>query len=122
MAFTVAYFRQVLDSTMLKFPIDDLLDEKQCYEHRTVCHGDGEYGRDEDGDDFCGVHSNTIEGIWTGCATSCAASEASRSPTSRSTWLCSSLHTIIRSSSGHPEQFWAFSRAMLLPGFTFSPT
>jgi transposase-like protein len=34
------------------------------YEHQTVCHSAGEYARDEDGDGFCDVHVNTIEGIW----------------------------------------------------------
>ncbi len=34
------------------------------YGHRTVCHGRGEYARDEDGDGFCEVHVNTLEGLW----------------------------------------------------------
>ncbi|HZI72922.1 MAG TPA: transposase, partial [Gemmatimonadales bacterium] len=34
------------------------------YRHKTVCHGRGEYARDEDGDGFCEVHANTIEGVW----------------------------------------------------------
>ena len=34
------------------------------YGHRTVCHGRGEYARDEDGDGFHEVHVNTIEGFW----------------------------------------------------------
>jgi transposase-like protein len=34
--------------------------------HRRVCHGQKEYARDEDGDGFCSVHCNTIEGIWVG--------------------------------------------------------
>src|SRR4051812_38925953 len=34
------------------------------YWHKTVCHGRGEYARDEDGDGFCEVHVNTIEGFW----------------------------------------------------------
>ncbi len=34
------------------------------YGHRTVCHARGEYARDEDGDGFCEVHVNTIEGFW----------------------------------------------------------
>jgi transposase len=34
------------------------------YGHQTVCHGQGEYARDEDGDGFCEVHVNTIEGFW----------------------------------------------------------
>ena len=33
-------------------------------EHRTVCHGKGEYARDEDGDGFHEVHVNTMEGVW----------------------------------------------------------
>ncbi len=34
--------------------------------HCTVCHSQGEYARDDDGDGFCEVHCNTMEGIWTG--------------------------------------------------------
>lgn len=34
------------------------------YQHKTVCHGLGEYARDEDGDGFHEVHVNTIEGFW----------------------------------------------------------
>ena len=34
------------------------------YGHHTVCHGRGEFARDEDGDGFCEVHVNTIEGFW----------------------------------------------------------
>ena len=34
------------------------------YGHKTVCHGRGEYARDEDGDGLCEVHVNTIEGFW----------------------------------------------------------
>ena len=32
--------------------------------HKTVCHGKGEYARDEDGDGFHEVHVNSIEGFW----------------------------------------------------------
>ena len=38
--------------------------EEWGYEHRTVCHAEGEYARDEDGDGFCEVHVNTLEGFW----------------------------------------------------------
>jgi len=31
---------------------------------RTVCHAAGEFARDEDGDGFCEVPVNTIEGFW----------------------------------------------------------
>ncbi len=34
------------------------------YHHKTVCHGRGEFARDEDGDGFCEVHVNTVEGVW----------------------------------------------------------
>ena len=34
------------------------------YERKSVCHGKGEFARDEDGDGFCEVHVNTIEGFW----------------------------------------------------------
>ena len=34
------------------------------YAHQTVCHARGEYARDEDGDGFCEVHVNTMEGVW----------------------------------------------------------
>lgn len=34
------------------------------YSHKTVCHGSGEYARDEDGDGFHEVHVNTVEGFW----------------------------------------------------------
>tara|TARA_B100000035_G_C20932972_1_gene523907 strand:+ start:628 stop:1026 length:399 start_codon:yes stop_codon:yes gene_type:complete len=38
--------------------------EEWGYLHKTVCHGTGEYARDEDGDGFCEVHVNTMEGFW----------------------------------------------------------
>ena len=34
------------------------------YEHKQVNHGQGEYARDEEGDGFCEVHLNTMEGFW----------------------------------------------------------
>ena len=34
------------------------------YGHKAVCHRQGEYARDEDGDGFCEVHVNTMEGFW----------------------------------------------------------
>lgn len=38
--------------------------EEWGYAHRSVCHGRGEYARDEDGDGFHEVHVNTMEGFW----------------------------------------------------------
>ena len=34
------------------------------YDHKTVCHAKSEYARDDDGDGFCEVHVNTLEGFW----------------------------------------------------------
>lgn len=34
------------------------------YEHQTVNHSQGEYARDEDGDGFHEIYTNTIEGFW----------------------------------------------------------
>lgn len=34
------------------------------YEHESVNHAAGEYARDDDGDGFCEVHVNTMEGFW----------------------------------------------------------
>lgn len=33
--------------------------------HATVCHSDGEWARDDDGDGIREVHTNSIEGMWT---------------------------------------------------------
>jgi len=38
--------------------------EQWGYKHKSVCHGAGEYARDDDGDGFCEVHVNTMEGFW----------------------------------------------------------
>ena len=38
--------------------------EEWGYGHKSVNHGAGEYARDEDGDGFCEVHVNTMEGFW----------------------------------------------------------
>ena len=40
--------------------------ERWGYAHKSVNHGRGEYARDEDGDGFCEVHVNTMEGFWSG--------------------------------------------------------
>jgi len=34
------------------------------YGHKSVHHGQGEFARDDDGDGFCEVHVNTLEGFW----------------------------------------------------------
>src|SRR5262249_52964343 len=34
------------------------------YTRHTGCHAAGEFARDDDGDGFCEVHVNTLEGFW----------------------------------------------------------
>jgi hypothetical protein len=34
------------------------------YTRHTVCHAAREFARDDDGDGFCEVHVNTLEGFW----------------------------------------------------------
>jgi transposase-like protein len=58
--------RTIAKGTMIyteEYTIYDRL-EGWGYGHRTVCHAAGEFARDEDGDGFCEVHVNTIEGFW----------------------------------------------------------
>lgn len=38
--------------------------EQWGYRHKTVCHSIGQYARDADGDGFCEIHVNTMEGFW----------------------------------------------------------
>lgn len=38
--------------------------EQWGYRHQAVCHGLGEYARDDDGDGFHEVRVNTMEGLW----------------------------------------------------------
>jgi transposase len=38
--------------------------EQWGYTHKSICHGRGEYARDDDGDGFHEVHVNTMEGLW----------------------------------------------------------
>lgn len=46
-----------------EYNIYDRLDEWG-YNRKSVCHSEGEYARDEDGDGFHEVHVNTMEGFW----------------------------------------------------------
>lgn len=46
-----------------EYDIYERLDEWG-YDHKTVCHSSGEFARDDDGDGFCEVHVNTLEGLW----------------------------------------------------------
>ena len=63
--------KPVIEATVAKGSLIDT-DEDNVYArlptwgdlHKTVCHGQGEYARDEDSDGFCEVHVNTMEGLW----------------------------------------------------------
>ena len=48
-----------------EYDIYSRLSEWGCL-HHTVCHATGEFARDDDddGDGFCEVHVNTLEGFW----------------------------------------------------------
>jgi transposase-like protein len=66
-----ATIRPVIEATVAKgalahtdeYDIHGRLEEWG-YGHKTVCHGRGEYARDDDGDGFCEVHVNTAESLW----------------------------------------------------------
>ena len=60
------------------------------YTHRTVCHAAGEFARDEDGDGFCEVHVNTMEGFWSLLRSWLRRTGGSRRRNCRSTWGSSS--------------------------------
>lgn len=84
--------------------------------HRTVCHSQGEWARDDDGDGVREVHCNTMEGIWTG------------------------LRNFLRQFRGVHKKYlaqyvamfeWSYNlkrvcaeylRMLVVPGFTFLPT
>ena len=89
---------------------------EQGYEHQAVCHGDGEFGRDEDGDGFCEIHSNTMEGIWTGLR-----NHLRRFRGVSKSYLAQYV-AVFEIAYNHSGQFFALLRAMLLPDFTFAPT
>ena len=61
------------------------------YAHHTVCHATGEFARDDDGDGFCEVHVDTLEGF-SGCCSAhgCAPIEGFRRSGCRCTWGSSS--------------------------------
>jgi transposase len=68
-----ATIKPVIAATVAKGSLIDIdTDEGNVYarlpawgdRHKTVCHGRGEYAPDEDGDGFCEVHVNTMEGLW----------------------------------------------------------
>jgi hypothetical protein len=80
------------------------------YQHKTVCHGRGEYARDEDGDGFCEIHVNTMEGRGPCCAPGCDRTGASHRRSCRSTSAssrsCTTPGAEARPSSASSSQPW----------------
>ena len=67
------------------------------YKHKTVCHGAGEYARDDDGDGFCEVHVNTPGGVLVPPAFGgCVRIVAFLRKSYRCTWVSSSLFTTLK--------------------------
>ena len=64
------------------------------YDHKSVNHGRGEYARDEDGDGFCEVHVNTMEGFWSLLRSWLRPHRAFHRKNFRSIWVSSSLFTM----------------------------
>ena len=84
------------------------------YQHKTVCHGRGEYARDEDGDGFCEVHVNTIEGFWSLLRAWLRPHRASRRTSCRTTSVssssCTTLADAVRLCSVPSSQPWLRAR------------
>ncbi len=64
------------------------------YPHKTVNHSQGEYARDDDGDGFCEVHVNSMEGFGPCCALGCAHIAASPKKNYRFTSVSSNSFTM----------------------------
>ncbi|MEA3642208.1 MAG: IS1595 family transposase [Lamprobacter sp.] len=47
-----------------EYDIDSRLTDWGDDHHHSVCHSRSEYARDDDGDGFCEIHVNTMEGVW----------------------------------------------------------
>jgi transposase len=58
--------RTIAKGTLVSTDEDDIYNRLVAwgYGHETVRHAAGEYARDDDGDGFCEVHVNTMEGFW----------------------------------------------------------
>ena len=61
------FIKDPSDPGTVVYTDEDSIDARLCaggYGHKSVNHGRGEYARDEDGDGFCEVQVNTVEGFW----------------------------------------------------------
>ena len=64
------------------------------YRHVTICHARGKYARNEDGDGFCEIHVNAMEGTWSLLRSWLARIAASHKRSCRSTLASSSSSTM----------------------------
>lgn len=67
------------------------------YAHKTVCHGVGEYARDDDGEGFCEVHVNTMEAFGRSCVPDCVPIAGSLKKSYRCIWASLSSCTTPKS-------------------------
>jgi len=84
--------------------------------HETVCHSRHEYARDDDGDGFCEVHCNTMEGIWTGLRNFLRPFRGvHKKYLAAYVAMFEWAHNLKRVTTG-------FMRTLMLPNFTYLPT
>jgi len=84
--------------------------------HATVCHSHREYARDDDGDGFCEVHCNTMEGIWTGLRNFLRLFRGvHKKYLAAYTAMFEWAHNIKRVTAN-------FMKTLMLPNFTYLPT
>ena len=83
--------------------------------HRTVCPSKREWARDDDGDGFCEVHCNTMEGIWTGLRNHLRPFRGvHKRYEAQYVIMFEWAHNLKRVNG-------AFLRALMIPGYTYDP-
>ena len=84
--------------------------------HATVCHSQGEWARDDDGDGIREVHCNTLEGIWTGLRNFLRPFRGvHKKNLAQYVAMFEWAHNLKRVTP-------AFLRAIMVPHFTFNPS
>ncbi len=83
--------------------------------HETVCHGKGEYARDDDGDGFCEVHVNTLEGFWSLLRSWLRPIGGFRKSASRCTWGSSNSCTTSGGGARPSSEPWSGCSSDRLP-------
>ena len=89
--------------------------DKLGFEHYCVCHSKKEYARDDDGDEFCEVHCNTMEGIWTGLRNSLRPYRGVHKK------YLAQYVVIFEWAYNLKNLFQVLIRAMVIPDYTFKP-